>query len=151
MLTAAPVPMKGGFPTFLRKVGSQAPDVDYHHPWYECTAAPEDSPKGRSFGTFSLSYADTLDRIPLYFRGRLAERGEERPPVEGQDNDGEARSAPRPGDDASYHDLDETGPKTPPSAGHEFEVVPVTPEAPPKKAGPTKTTKPRPPASKEGS
>lgn len=141
IMTAAPVPMKGGFPTYLRKLGSQAPDAPYHHPWYESTAAPEDAPKGRSFGTFSLAYADTLEKVPHYFRGRTGERPEERPPVEGPGPDKEAFQSGAPLDDATaYHDLEAPAPKEP----AEFELVP---EAPRPKARSPKT---RPPAPRQG-
>jgi hypothetical protein len=152
VLTAAPVPMRGGFPTFLRKIGAQAPEIDYHHPWYECTAAPEEAPKGRTFGTFALAYADTLDRIPLYFRGRLGERAEERPPVEGTGMDGDIHGAPPMDDVTAYHDLDAPTPVAPPSEPTEFEVIHERPEGTPKKGGAPRPTRPkvRPPAKKEG-
>jgi len=87
VLTSAPMPVKGGFPTFLRKLGAQARDAPYHHPWYHSSGAPEGEAKGATFGIFASAYADTLTIIPLYFRGRTAERAEERPPVEGPGQD----------------------------------------------------------------
>jgi hypothetical protein len=146
IMTAAPVQVKGGFPTFLRKLGSQSPDAPYHHPWYDSTAAPEEAPKGRSFGTFSLAYADTLDKVPHYFKGRTGERPEERPPVEGPGPDKDAFQSGAPHDDATaYHDLEAPAPKEP----AQFELVSEPPK-PKARSSRTRPPAPRDRQPKEG-
>jgi hypothetical protein len=122
VLTAAPMPVKGGFPTFLRKLGAQAPDAPYHHPWFNSSAAPEGEAKGATFGIFAGAYADTLTIVPLYFRGRTAQRPEERPPVEGA---GQKAHGPR-----------------------DVHVIHERPAAPPKKAG-AQGPRAKPPLKKE--
>jgi hypothetical protein len=68
-LTAAPVSVKGGFPTLLRKVAAQAGDVEYYHPWY-VNPDIEGGASSMSFAAFGLAYADTLERVPYHVKGR---------------------------------------------------------------------------------